>query len=105
MKKKLVFIWLLTFITQCLHPYTNKPSRNKSIRKDSQQLSRSISVGSLGVDANVTAFAGPNQFYIGTNANADKSLSHVSMTRGDDGILKAVFILPSSLGNFFWKIL
>ena len=91
MKKKLVFIWLLIFITQCLHPHANKSSRNKSIKKRSQQLSRSISVGSLGVDANVTAFAGPSQFYIGTNANADKSLTRVYMTRGDDGNLALGF--------------
>ncbi len=92
MKKKLVFIWLLAFITQCLQSSTNKLPRNKSIRKWSRQLSRSISVGSLGADANVTAFAGPSQFYIGTAANnADKSLTRVYTTRGDDGTLNLGF--------------
>lgn len=82
MRKNLIVISILTLLTQILSA-ANGNSNN--------HLFRSITTEALGVDANITAYSAPNQFYIGTNANTDKSLSRVAMTRGTDGKWTAIF--------------
>ncbi len=83
MRKNLIAISILMFLTQILI------AKNGSIEHN---LVRSISTESLGVDVNTSAYSGPDQFYIVTNANEDKSLSRIAMARGDDGNWTAVFM-------------
>ena len=83
MRKNLIAISILMFLTQVLI------AKKSSIE---HHLVRSISTESLGVDVNISAYSGPDQFYIVTNENEDKSLSRIAMERGDDGNWTAVFI-------------
>lgn len=79
----LVLISISIFFTQILQ--ASKDNKNKN-------LTRSITASALGADANVTTFLGANQFYIGSATNAEKSLSRVAISIGDDGNLAATFM-------------